>query len=101
MSLCVGAMRPNSEPWRGLFSCAKPKNASLAFCDEVSSFAQTPQCEAATNIEVAVRAASPAPRLTEGPKAMQVPSILQGESRTRLIQGMVIGAVASMVIGFS
>ena len=32
---------------------------------------------------------------------MQVPSILQGESRTRLIQGMVIGAVASMVIGFS
>ena len=32
---------------------------------------------------------------------MQVPSILLGESRTRLIQGMVIGAVASMVIGFS
>lgn len=32
---------------------------------------------------------------------MQVPSILQGESRTRLLQGMVIGAVASMVIGFS
>ena len=32
---------------------------------------------------------------------MQIPSILQGESRTRLIQGMVIGAVASMVIGFS
>ena len=32
---------------------------------------------------------------------MQVPSILQGESPTRLLQGMVIGAVASMVIGFS
>jgi thioesterase domain-containing protein len=32
---------------------------------------------------------------------MQVPSILLGESRTRLIQGMLIGAVASMVIGFS
>src|SRR6478736_1886359 len=36
-----------------------------------------------------------------GIKAMQVPSIFLGESRTRLIQGMVIGAVASMVIGFS
>ena len=32
---------------------------------------------------------------------MQVPSVLLGESRTRLIQGIVIGAVASMVIGFS
>ena len=32
---------------------------------------------------------------------MQVPSILQGESRTRLLQGIAIGAVASMVIGFS
>jgi hypothetical protein len=32
---------------------------------------------------------------------MQVPSMLQGESRTRLLQGMAIGAVASMVIGFS
>jgi hypothetical protein len=32
---------------------------------------------------------------------MQVPSILKGESRTRLLQGMAIGAVASMVIGFS
>ena len=34
-------------------------------------------------------------------RTMQVPSILLGESRTRLIQGIVIGAVASMVIGFS
>jgi hypothetical protein len=67
----------------------------------VSSFAQTLQCEAASNVEVAVCAAYCAPRLIEGPKAMQVPSILQGESRTRLIQGMVIGAVASMIIGFS
>ena len=32
---------------------------------------------------------------------MQVPSMLQGESRTRLMQGIAIGAVASMVIGFS
>lgn len=32
---------------------------------------------------------------------MQVPSILQSESRTRLLQGIAIGAVASMVIGFS
>jgi pimeloyl-ACP methyl ester carboxylesterase len=39
--------------------------------------------------------------LIERPKAMQVPSILQGESLTRLLQGMAIGAVTSMVIGFS
>ena len=32
---------------------------------------------------------------------MQLPSILQGESRTRLLQGIAIGAVASMAIGFS
>jgi len=32
---------------------------------------------------------------------MQVPSILQSESRTRLPQGIAIGAVASIVIGFS
>ena len=32
---------------------------------------------------------------------MQVPSILLGELRTRLIQGTVIGAVAALVIGFS
>ena len=32
---------------------------------------------------------------------MQVPSILRGKSRTRLLQGIVIGAVASVVIGFS
>jgi alpha/beta superfamily hydrolase len=32
---------------------------------------------------------------------MQVPSILRGESLTRLLQGMAIGAVTSMVIGFS
>jgi hypothetical protein len=32
---------------------------------------------------------------------MQVPSILSGESRTRLLQGIAVGAVASMVIGFS
>ena len=32
---------------------------------------------------------------------MEIPSILQGESRTRLLQGMAIGAVASMIVGFS
>jgi hypothetical protein len=32
---------------------------------------------------------------------MQVPSILRGESRTRLLQGIATGAIASMVIGFS
>ena len=32
---------------------------------------------------------------------MQVPSILLGESRTRLLQGVAIGAIASMAIGFS
>jgi hypothetical protein len=36
----------------------------------------------------------------EKAKAMQVPSILQGESRTRLLQGIAIGAVASVAIGF-
>jgi hypothetical protein len=32
---------------------------------------------------------------------MQVPSILRGESRTRLLQGIATGAIAAMVIGFS
>jgi len=32
---------------------------------------------------------------------MQVPSILLGDSRTRLLQGIAIGAVAAMAIGFS
>ena len=32
---------------------------------------------------------------------MQVPSILLRESRTRLLRGIAIGAIASMVIGFS
>jgi hypothetical protein len=32
---------------------------------------------------------------------MQVPSILLGESRTRLLQGIAIGVVASIAIGFS
>ena len=31
---------------------------------------------------------------------MQVPSILQGESLTRILQGAAIGAVATMAIGF-
>src|SRR4030095_6463604 len=32
---------------------------------------------------------------------MQVPSILQGESLTRLLQGAAAGAVATMVVGFN
>jgi hypothetical protein len=32
---------------------------------------------------------------------MQVPSTLRGESRTRLLQGIATGAIASIVIGFS
>ena len=32
---------------------------------------------------------------------MEVPSIFLGESRTRLLQGIAIGAVASIAIGFS
>jgi alpha/beta superfamily hydrolase len=32
---------------------------------------------------------------------MQLPSILQGESRTRLLQGIATGAIATIVIGFS
>ena len=31
---------------------------------------------------------------------MQVPSILQGESLTRLLQGIAIGAIATLAIGF-
>ena len=33
-------------------------------------------------------------------KIMQVPSILQGESLTRLLQGVAVGAIATLVIGF-
>ena len=32
---------------------------------------------------------------------MQVPSILQGESLTRLLQGAAVGAVATVVVGFN
>jgi alpha/beta superfamily hydrolase len=32
---------------------------------------------------------------------MEVPSILQGESLTRLLQGAAVGAVVTMVVGFS
>ena len=32
---------------------------------------------------------------------MQVPSILQGESLTRLLQGAAVGAVATIVVGFN
>ena len=39
--------------------------------------------------------------LIEKAKAMQVPSILRGELRTRFLQGIATGAIASMAIGFS
>ena len=32
---------------------------------------------------------------------MQVPSILQGESLKRLLQGAAVGAVATIVVGFN
>ena len=32
---------------------------------------------------------------------MQVPSLLQGESLKRLLQGAVVGAIATMVVGFN
>ena len=32
---------------------------------------------------------------------MAVPSILQGESRTRLLQGIAVGIIATLVVGFS
>ena len=32
---------------------------------------------------------------------MQVPSILQGESPKRLLQGAVVGAIATIVVGFN
>jgi hypothetical protein len=32
---------------------------------------------------------------------MQLPSILQGDSLTRLVQGAAAGAIATMIIGFS
>ena len=32
---------------------------------------------------------------------MQLPSILQGESLKRLLQGAAVGAVATIVVGFS
>ncbi len=32
---------------------------------------------------------------------MEVPSILHGESRTRLLQGAALGIVATLVVGFS
>ena len=76
---------------------------ALFRCRLVSSFAQTPQCEAPTNEadERAAPSSDRAPPLIEGLRTMQVPSILLGESRTRLLQGVAIGAIASMAIGFS
>ena len=32
---------------------------------------------------------------------MEVPSILQGQSLTRLVQGAVVGAIATMIVGFN
>ena len=31
---------------------------------------------------------------------MEIPSILQGHSRTRLLQGIAVGAIATMIVGF-
>jgi hypothetical protein len=32
---------------------------------------------------------------------MEIPSIPQGESRTRLLQGIALGVIATLVVGFS
>jgi hypothetical protein len=32
---------------------------------------------------------------------MQAPAILRGESRTRLLQGIAVGAIATMAVGFT
>jgi hypothetical protein len=42
-------------------------------------------------------ARAPSPRKA---KIMQIPSIVQGESLTRLLQGIAVGAIATMVVGF-
>jgi hypothetical protein len=39
--------------------------------------------------------------LVEKAKAMQIPSILQGESLKRLLQGAAVGAVATIFVGFN
>src|ERR1700720_3348082 len=57
--------------------------AALFCCRLVSSFAQTPQCEAPTNGADERASSDRAPLLIEGLRTMQVPSILLGESRTR------------------
>ena len=67
----------------------------------VSSFAQTPRVEAYKRSVNGGAPSDRAPPLIEGLRTMQVPSILLGESRTRLLQGIAIGAIASMAIGFS
>jgi hypothetical protein len=36
----------------------------------------------------------------KGENIMQLPAILEGESRTRLLQGIAAGAVATIVVGF-
>ncbi len=40
------------------------------------------------------------PSLLSKGEPMQIPAILKGESRTRLLQGIAIGAIATVVIGF-
>ena len=92
-------IRSNCDP--GMETFARSLMRSF---DTVSGFAQTPQDEAPTNEPSdklwALSNRMPH-RLIEGLRTMQVPSILLGESRTRLLQGIAIGAIASMVIGFS
>jgi hypothetical protein len=69
----------------------------LAFCQERHDAGLRVRIKPSTDLRCRVRCAPP----IEGTEPMQVPSILLGESRTRLLQGIAIGAIASMVIGFS
>jgi hypothetical protein len=49
---------------------------------------------------MSARAACSARPSHQEAKAVRAPSILQGESLTQILQGIVTGAVATLVIGF-
>ena len=72
-------------------------------CRLVSSFAQTPQCEAPTN-EADERAAPPRSGAPSDRRTKNHASSINSSGRVAelvLLQGVAIGAIASMVIGFS
>ena len=78
---------------------------ALFCCRLVSSFAQTPQCEAPTN-EPGEGAAPPYRLIGRPPSDRRTKNHASsinssGRVGTRLLQGIAIGAIASMAIGFS